>query len=386
MLILNSALFVENVMSAIKGEKGGIFCLDAPGGTGKTFVLNALLSAVRSDGHIALGTAISAVASKLLNNGGTVHSTFKVLIKIDETSLCRFKRNNAVGKLLLRTKLILIDEVTMGHRYVYEAIDRSLRDLLEAEKHFGNIVVVFSGDWRQCLPIVPKGSHAQILDACLKSSHLWKMVMVYKLKENMRVKMSGSADSKAFSDFLLSVGDGLTTIDGSNEMEIPEDMLIPAREGIDNLIDFVFPDIKINWDNSTWLSERAILCPTNEQAAELNGRVSDKFPGKYKIYKSCDSTDDNSHEYPMELLNSMNLPGVAPHKLSLKNGMIVMLLRNIDPKNGHCNGVKYIINNMLDHVIEVTAISGSFAGNRLFVPRIFMEPSVSHLPFNMRRK
>ena len=84
------------------------------------------------------------------------HSTFKVPIKIDETSLCRFKKNNAVGKLLLRTKLIIIDEVTMGHRYVYEAIDRSLRDLLEVEKHFGNIVVVFSGDWRQCYQLYQK--------------------------------------------------------------------------------------------------------------------------------------------------------------------------------------------------------------------------------------
>ena len=77
----------------------------APGGTGKTFVLNALLSAVRSDGHIALGTAISAVASKLLKNGTTVHSRLKVPIQIKETSTCHFSQSDATGKLLLRTKL-----------------------------------------------------------------------------------------------------------------------------------------------------------------------------------------------------------------------------------------------------------------------------------------
>ena len=42
--------FFHAVMSGINGD-GGLFCLDAPGGTGKTFVLGALLSAVRSDGH-----------------------------------------------------------------------------------------------------------------------------------------------------------------------------------------------------------------------------------------------------------------------------------------------------------------------------------------------
>ena len=379
-------LFFDSVILAKNQDSGGIFFIDAPGGTGKTFVLNTLLSAVRCDGEIALGTAISAVASKLLNNGGTVHSTFKVPIQIKETSMCSFKKTDAVGKLLKRTKMIIIDEVSMGHRFVYEAIDRSLAKLFEVDSPFGNIVVVFAGDWRQCLPIVPRGSDAQIIDACLKSSYLWSIVKVHKLTENMRVKFSGSEDCKAFSEYLLSIGDGLTGIDGTNEMEIPDDMQLPEEAGLEGLIDFVFPDLMANAKDPTWLGERAILCPTNEQADEVNMRVADKFPGDYKIYKSCDTTENNSHEYPMEFLNSMNLPGIAPHALFLKVGMVVMLLRNLDPKNGHCNGVKYIINNLLDHVIEVTSISGSNPGARLFVPRITMIPSGGHLPFEMKRK
>ena len=81
-----------------------MFFLDAPGGTGKTFVLNALLSAVRSDGHVALGTAISAVASKLLDNGSTVHSKLKVPIKITDTSFCNISKADGTGKVLLQTK------------------------------------------------------------------------------------------------------------------------------------------------------------------------------------------------------------------------------------------------------------------------------------------
>ena len=148
--------FFHVVIDAINANEGGLFFLDAPGGTGKTFVLNALLSSVRSGGCIAVGTAISAVASKLLANGSTVHSKLKVPIQIKENSFCSFSKNDATGKLLMQTKLIIIDEVSMGHKHVYEAIDRTLKELTNIDKPLGNITVVFAGDWRQCLPIIPR--------------------------------------------------------------------------------------------------------------------------------------------------------------------------------------------------------------------------------------
>ena len=46
---------------------------------------------------------------------------------------------------------------------------------------------------------------------------------------------------------------------------------------------------------------------------------------------------------PVEFLNSLNEPGVAGHKLVLKEGMRVMLLRNLDPRNNLCNGTRLIV-------------------------------------------
>ena len=63
-----------------------------------------------------------------------------------------------------------------------------------------------------------------------------------------------------------------------------------------------------------------------------------------------------------------------------------MLLRNLDPTNGHCNGVKYVINNLLERVIEVTSVNGSNPGSKLLVPRIVMINSDSTLPFSIRRR
>ena len=373
--------FFKTVLDAINSSEGELFCLDAPGGTGKTFVLNALLSAVRSDGFVALGTAISAVASKLLVNGSTLHSKLKVPIQIKENSFCSFSKKDATGKLLLQTKLIIIDEVSMGHKHVYEAIDRTLRELTEIDKPFGNKTVVFAGDWRQCLPIIPKGGEGEIVNACLKYSYLWKYVKVFHLTEKMRVKMSGSEEAKEFSEFLLSIGDG--TI--GDLIKMPANMMTETDK-IEELTDFVFPNLEINHRNPNWLSERAILCPTNTEADEINSWMSSKFQGEEKLFKSCDNTDDFNQEFQSEFLNTINLPGMPPHKLTLKTGMPVMLLRNLDQKNGHCNGVKYVILNMADHVIEVMAISGSNPGSKLFVPRITLISTSGTLPFTMRRK
>ena len=110
------------------------------------------------------------------------------------------------------------------------------------------------------------------------------------------------------------------------------------------------------------------------------------LPGQEIVFKSCDNTDDFSQEFPSEFLNTINLPGMPPHKLVLKIGMPVMLLRNLDQKQGHCNGVKYVIINMAEHVIEVMSISGSNPGSKLFIPRITLISSSATLPFTIRRK
>ena len=123
-----------------------MFCLNAAGGTGKTFTLNTLLDKVRSEGYVALATASSGVASKLLHNGTTVHSRFKVPINITSTSTCSFKGSDATGNLIKETKLIIMDEMTMLHKHIFEAVDRSIRNLTGQDKRFGGITTLLKQD------------------------------------------------------------------------------------------------------------------------------------------------------------------------------------------------------------------------------------------------
>ena len=68
----------DRILESVGNGKGDIFFLDAPGGTGKTFLINLLLGKVRSEGKIALGVATSGIAATLITGGRTAHSTFKL--------------------------------------------------------------------------------------------------------------------------------------------------------------------------------------------------------------------------------------------------------------------------------------------------------------------
>ena len=64
----------------------------------------------------------------------------------------------------------------------------------------------------------------------------------------------------------------------------------------------------------------------------------------------------------------------------------VMLLRNLDPRNGHCNGTRYLLTSITPHLLEATMLSGERAGSTLLIPRILLSPSDTDLPFQLRRR
>jgi ATP-dependent DNA helicase PIF1 len=74
----------------------------------------------------------------------------------------------------------------MTNKPIFEAMDQTLHDLTDKNKPFGSIVFVMSGDFRQVLPVIPRGSHVDIIFASIKNSYLWESVEVFCLSENMR--------------------------------------------------------------------------------------------------------------------------------------------------------------------------------------------------------
>ncbi|GBO20469.1 hypothetical protein AVEN_24659-1 [Araneus ventricosus] len=58
---------------------------------------------------------------------------------------------------LRQAVLIIIDEITMLTKDGLRCIDSLLRDLMNNDKHFGSKVIIIGGDFRQTLPVVPRG-------------------------------------------------------------------------------------------------------------------------------------------------------------------------------------------------------------------------------------
>src|SRR5438552_4181875 len=158
---------IDSVISAVDSQNGGIFFIDGPGGTGKTFVENITLAGVCATGRIALAVASSGIASILLDGGRTAHSRFKIPFDILEDSICDIKAQTALAELIRRTSLIIWDEAPAQHRHCFEAVDRTIRDIRTSDQWFGGIVTVLAGifsvidntykigDFRQCLPVIP---------------------------------------------------------------------------------------------------------------------------------------------------------------------------------------------------------------------------------------
>lgn len=409
--------FHERVMAAIRDPQIAERCffLDARGGTGKTYVENGLLADVRllDENSVALAVAVSGIATTLLAKAATFHSRFKCPLQVDSSTVFNIRRGTKEAQLLTLCRCIIWDEAPMGHRHLLEALDRTLRDICGdgvptpcppcvdltalaliilsawlADRPFAGKVMVLCGDFRQVLPVVPRASRAGIVGACLNRSLLWPLFTVWHLTENMRVLAHGSdAQLARWDQFLLKLGNGeLPTIDDSDYVELQPEQCHSIDNSSDTalkqsqrrLLDLVYPDLQHRCSDATWLAERGILAPKNIAVDEMNETCLGLLPGEDQVFTSADATLDPAQaaEYQPEFLNSLQAQGMPAHRLALKPGVIIMLLRNLSKRDGLCNGTRLIFNQAQGRfLLKCTIAAGEYKGTTVLIPRILTQPS-----------
>jgi len=304
------------------------FFVQAAAGTGKTFLMNTLIDAVRAKGEIVLPVASSGLAALLLNDGRTAHSCFKIPIKIKPNSRCYIRmRNDATLELIKRTSLIIWDEAPMQQRYVMEAVDRTLHEVRQCDQIFGGIPFLSGGDFQQTLLVIPRASRAQILDKCISNSKLWKQITKLLLKKNMRVYLRSATsaerkEAERFTEILDHIGHGTVPVHkqrGADVIQLDKEFITNS----DNIVDFIeeiYPLIQNRFREKNYLQRRAILSPKNVVVDILNDLIREKLPGLTHPYLSADSLgdEDDPLRFAPELLNSLTPSGLPPHKLCLK--------------------------------------------------------------------
>ncbi|CAN0880300.1 ATP-dependent DNA helicase PIF1 [Linum grandiflorum] len=293
------------IMDSVTNSKGKFFFLHGHGGTGKTFLYNCIISKVRSSGKIALVVASSGIAATLLLDGVTAHSCFKIPLKVDHLSTCNIKKGTELAELFKIAALIVWDEAPMIHRLSFEALDRTLCDIMDVPlmgpnyRPFGGKTVLLGGDFRQTLPVVPNRGREDNINASLPRSYLWNYCKLLHLTINMRIS-----------------------------------------------------DIPINND--------LIFFGSNVEDLEL--------------------------EYPIEFLNSLSFNRIPEHELKLKEFATVMLLRNLNPAAGLCNGTRILLTNLGDHVLRGIIVGGTMEGTVVVIPRIVLDVKAARWPFTLKRR
>jgi ATP-dependent DNA helicase PIF1 len=191
---------------------------------------------------------------------------------------------------------------------------------------------------------------------------------------------------------MLLISNGTEEVNEDGDVHLPDEICVPytrdSEKDLDTLIESIFPNLNENMTNKDYITSRAILSTHTDWVDDINLKMINKFQGGDVVYHSFDeAVDDPYNYYPQEFLNTLAPNGIPPHVLKLKISCPVILLRNLDPTNGLCNGMRLVVRACQRNSTDAEIVLGQHAGKRVFLPRIPLCPSDDQMfPFQFKRK
>jgi len=113
----------QKISKHIDEETGGLYAIDAPGGSGKTFLCNVILAYARKQNKIAIASALSGIAATLMVKGTTFHRRFGVPIDCSEDSTSSIKPTSKEADVIRQACVIFVDEVSMMNNKLVDFLD-----------------------------------------------------------------------------------------------------------------------------------------------------------------------------------------------------------------------------------------------------------------------
>jgi ATP-dependent DNA helicase PIF1 len=174
-----------------------------------------------------------------------------------------------------------------------------------------------------------------------------------------------------FADYMLRIGNGTEEVNEDGDVRLPDEICVSYtgdfEKDLDTLIESIFPNLNENMANKDYITSRAILSTRNDWVDDINLKMIIMFQGGEVVYHSFDEAVDDPHNYyPQEFLNTLTPNRIPPHVLKLKIGYPVILLRNLDPANGLCNGTRLVVRACQRNSIDAEIVLGQHAGKRVF--------------------
>ena len=354
------------VDSAVLQSGTNVFAALCSAGTGKTLFANYLACLLRSQGRVVVCVAASALAASLLEGGHTAHHALHIPIPANDGTFCCLTYSERL--ILKSADLIIWDEASMIHQDVADTVSRTLQDVMQSELPFGGKTVLFTGDFKQLLPVVRMG---QGQHHTLHRCQWWPTVRRFVFRHNFRAHQDA-----AFAAMLETVGLGLTPV-----VAVPP---VCMAGGIPELVRRVFGDDLYNSDANSM-----VLTLTLDDADIVNDYCLNACGGVPRVAYAADTFINcrNPDLYPPEVVAGIRMNGAPPSCLKLKVGARYMIIKNM-MKNVF-NGVRcQLMAFDGSKCVFVKLLSGPGVGTTILLPAcVFMvPPESSGLPFSVRRR
>lgn len=205
------------------------------------------------------------------------------------------------------------------------------------------------------------------------------------------MRLEGDDDkSWEFAQWLLDTGHGRNT-HANGTIHLLERMRCSSSSALTNA---VYPGISEQdcVPPPDYFLKRIILAVRNSDVEDLNADVLGKMYGNCRTYYSANSivteagADDNLEEkiFPPEFLHTLSASGLPPGELQLKVRCPLILLHNLAPGIGLCNGTRMVLLHTTPKVLEVCLIGGDHNRDIVMIPCTMSTPSGWNVDFSFK--
>ena len=343
----------------IKGEN---MFITGPGGTGKSRLIKHFVHYSKSIGKNIDICAMTGCAAVLLEcNAKTLHSWSGIKIANGDKHaiISKVMKNKIAVHNWKKTKVLVLDEVSMLSKKIFEIIEEIGRRIKRSSAPFGGIQVIFTGDFFQLPPIGTDGEPDTEM-FCFESS-LW--ASVFKAENIIQLTTMFRQTDPLYIEILSQIRKGY--IDEDNKRVLKSYVnreydatknngcaltkLFALRSKTDYVNNMMFS--KLNEKEYVFELSRSKSCKTY---------LDNSKPIDTQTLQVCSQYSSTDLDFELDAMTN-NMP--SPQVLRLKKGAAVMCTVNLDQEQGICNGSQGVV---IDFRISNNAIGGG--GDTLALP------------------
>jgi ATP-dependent exoDNAse (exonuclease V) alpha subunit len=321
----------ENALDLLK--LGHNVFLTGSAGSGKTHVLNRYIAYLKEN-NIAVGITASTGVAATQIGGITINSWAGIGIKqtISNFELKELFKRKYLLKRMRKTKVLIIDEISMLPDYTLDIVDAVCKEFKHADEPFGGMQVVFCGDFFQLPPVSKQNStrHAEPIRPELTASRRLVSASfqvgpkIPKLvRDDRAVNFVHNASSWKAADLKICYLEKEYRQKDQKFLQILHEIRTNtiSKPSIKILADRMYKPIK---------SLATRLYTHNADVDAINKAELQKLDGDEYMY----TMHATGNEYMTEVMKKSCL---APQTLYLKKGALVMFVKNNFEK-GYANG------------------------------------------------